>query len=100
MKPDPRGKPEFKISDPACGTGGFLVRAYEWLVSPDVSDGVFDRGEAKRIRTATYYGQDLVTRPRRLALMNLFLHGLEPRIYYISVTRFTNLSVASDTTSF
>ena len=24
MKPDPRGKPEFKICDPACGTGGFL----------------------------------------------------------------------------
>src|SRR5947207_15784043 len=25
MKPDPRGKPEFTIADPACGTGGFLV---------------------------------------------------------------------------
>src|SRR5271166_415562 len=81
MKPDPRGKPDFKISDPACGTGGFLVRAYEWLVSPEISGGVFDRSEAKRIRTATYYGQDLVARPRRLALMNLFLHGVEPKIY-------------------
>jgi type I restriction enzyme M protein len=81
MKPDPRGKPEFKICDPACGTGGFLVRSYEWLVSPEVSGGVFDRSEAKRIRTATYYGQDLVARPRRLALMNLFLHGVEPKIY-------------------
>src|SRR5271165_4905117 len=38
-------------------------------------------GEAKRIRTATYYGQDLVARPRRLALMNLFLHGVEAKIY-------------------
>src|SRR6516162_3290052 len=81
MKPDPRGKTEFKICDPAVGTGGFLVRAYEWLVSPEVSGGVFDRGEAKRIRTATYYGQDLVPRPRRLALMNLYLHGVEPHIY-------------------
>src|SRR5207244_5092634 len=27
MKPDPRGKPEFRICDPACGTGGFLVCA-------------------------------------------------------------------------
>ena len=33
MRPDPRGKPEFKICDPACGTGGFLVCAYEWLVA-------------------------------------------------------------------
>src|SRR5207244_12709953 len=30
MKPNPRGKPDFKICDPACGTGGFLVNAYEW----------------------------------------------------------------------
>src|SRR6266403_4287447 len=45
MKPDPRGKPEFKICDVACGTGGFLVRAYEWLVSPAVSGGVFDRSD-------------------------------------------------------
>jgi type I restriction enzyme M protein len=79
MKPDPRGKPGFTICDPACGTGGFLVSAYEWLVG--ASKGVFDRGEARRIRTATYYGQDLVPRPRRLALMNLYLHGVEPHIY-------------------
>ncbi len=79
MKPDPRGKPDFKICDPACGTGGFLVAAYEWL--NEQAKGVFDRGEVKRIRAATYYGQDLVPRPRRLALMNLYLHGVEPRIY-------------------
>ena len=35
---------------------------------------------AKRIRKKTYYGQDLVPRPRRLALMNLYLHGVEPHI--------------------
>ena len=29
----------------------------------------------------TYFGQDLVPRPRRLALMNLYLHGVEPHIY-------------------
>jgi type I restriction enzyme M protein len=79
MKPDPRGKQTFTIDDPACGTGGFLVGSYEWLVN--VSKGVFDRTEARRIRTATYYGQELVARPRRLALMNLYLHGVEPQIY-------------------
>jgi type I restriction enzyme M protein len=35
---------------------------------------------AKRIRTATYFGQDLVDRPRRMALMNLYLHNIEPQI--------------------
>ena len=79
MKPDPRAKPEFKISDPACGTGGFLVCSYEWLLWE--TKGALDRNEAKRIKTKTYFGQDLVPRPRRLALMNLFLHGVEPHIY-------------------
>src|SRR5438093_7941427 len=31
VKPDPRGHREFAILDPACGTGGFLIGAYEWL---------------------------------------------------------------------
>ena len=79
MKPDPRGRPEFKICDPACGTGGFLVCAYEWLAAE--AKGVFERVDARRIKTVTYFGQDLVARPRRLALMNLFLHGVEPHIY-------------------
>ncbi len=79
MKPDPRGRKDFAIADPACGTGGFLICAYEWLVAE--SKGVFDRADANRIRTKTYFGQDLVARPRRLALMNLYLHGVEPHIY-------------------
>src|SRR3989442_9360267 len=79
MKPDPRGKQHFTIDDPACGTGGFLVGSYEWLVS--ASKGVFDRSEARRIKMHTYYGRELVPRPRRLALMNLYLHGVEPHIY-------------------
>ncbi|MCT7982875.1 type I restriction-modification system subunit M [Laspinema sp. A4] len=79
MKPDPRVSPHFKICDPACGTGGFLVAAYQWLM--EQTGGVFDRKDLKRIKSQTYYGQDLVPRPRRLALMNLFLQGLEPTIY-------------------
>lgn len=79
MKPDPRSASDFTICDPACGTGGFLMVAYEWLM--EITKEALDRKDIKRIRTATYYGQDLVPRPRRLALMNLFLHGLEPKIY-------------------
>jgi type I restriction enzyme M protein len=79
IKPDPRGIADFKISDPSCGSGGFLVCAYEWLIKQ--TKGVFERSEVKRIKTETYFGQDLVPRPRRMALMNLFLHGVEPHIY-------------------
>ncbi len=79
MKPDPRAHPEFTICDPACGTGGFLVSSYEWFIE-QTKGGAMDRALAKRIKKATYFGQDLVDRPRRLALMNLYLHGLEPQI--------------------
>ncbi len=50
-------------------------------MSKEVSGGVFDRADARRIKSQTFIGQDLVPRPRRLALMNLFLHGVEPHIY-------------------
>ncbi len=79
MKPDPLKYPDMKICDPACGTGGFIVASYEWLI--EKTKGAIPVDEVKRIKEKTYYGQDLVARPRRLALMNLFLHGLKPTIY-------------------
>ena len=79
VKPDPRAHEDFTMSDPACGTGGFLMCAYEWLMG-ETKGGALDRALAKRIKRGTYYGQELVDRPRRLALMNLYLHGLEPAI--------------------
>lgn len=79
MKPDPRVSNEFTIIDPACGTGGFLVSSYEWLKEA-TSGGAMDRDLARRVKSKTYFGQELVARPRRLALMNMYLHGLEPEI--------------------
>jgi len=79
MKPDPRRAREFTITDPACGTGGFLVCAYEWL-KVQTGGGALDRDLARRLKRGTYFGQELVERPRRLALMNLYLHGIEPEI--------------------
>lgn len=78
IQPDPRASKAFGIGDPACGTGGFLVAAYEWL--KDQTGGALDRDLAMRVRKNTYFGQELVARPRRLALMNLYLHQVEPHI--------------------
>jgi type I restriction enzyme M protein len=47
----------------------------------DITKESIEREIINRIKTKTYYGQELVPRPRRLALMNLFLHGLETSIY-------------------
>ena len=79
VRPDPRAVDGFRICDPACGTGGFLVAAYEWLTS-ELRGEALDGDVAQRVRRGTYFGQELVPRPRRLALMNLYLHGLEPEI--------------------
>src|SRR3954447_5897289 len=79
MKPDPRGNPAFAIADPACGTGGFLVAAYEWLME-QTKGGALDRETSRRVKRKTYFGTELVARPRRMALMNLFLHEVEPHI--------------------
>ncbi|MGY1681988.1 N-6 DNA methylase [Geodermatophilus sp. SYSU D01176] len=78
VQPDPRVSKSFAIGDPAVGTGGFLVAAYEWLLHQ--TGGAFERQTAKRIRTKTYFGTEIDERPRRLALMNLYLHQVEPHI--------------------
>jgi type I restriction enzyme M protein len=78
IQPDPRASKKFTIIDPACGTGGFLVAAYEWL--KEQTGGALGRETAKRVKASTYYGQELVARPRRLALMNMYLHQVEPHI--------------------
>lgn len=79
MKPDPRTRKEFTICDPAAGTGGFLMCSYEWLM--EETKGALRREDAERVKNRTYYGTELVPRPRRLCLMNLYLHGLEANIH-------------------
>jgi type I restriction enzyme M protein len=79
MKPDPRKSKDFTIHDPAAGTGGFLVCAYEWLM--EQTGGSLERDDARRILNSSYSGTELVPRPRRLALMNLYLHGIQANIY-------------------
>ncbi|MBE0433976.1 SAM-dependent DNA methyltransferase, partial [candidate division WOR-3 bacterium] len=79
MKPDSRVHNEFTICDPAAGTGGFLVSSYEWLM--EQTGGALKREDVERITKHTFHGTELVPRPRRLCLMNLYLHGLEAAIY-------------------
>ena len=78
MKPDPRERADFTVCDPACGTGGFLVAAYEWFNA--LVKGAPEREVAKRVKSKTYFGQDIDPQPRRLALMNLFLHNIDAQI--------------------
>lgn len=79
MKPDPRVAKDFTICDPAAGTGGFLLSAYEWFLHQ--TGEAINRDDLERIKKNTYFGTELVARPRRLALMNLYLHGITANMY-------------------
>lgn len=76
IKPNPFETQNFKISDVACGTAGFLVVASEWIKN-HCSEELNKAKNKKKFSTKTFYGKELVQRPRRLALMNLFLHGID-----------------------
>lgn len=66
------------VLDPACGTGGFLVEAYDHL-APQVSSP----DSRRRLQRESLFGQEAKPLPYMLAQMNLLLHGLEaPQIAY------------------
>lgn len=66
------------VLDPACGTGGFLVEAYDHL-APQVTTPE----QRRTLQRDTLYGQEAKPLPYMLAQMNLLLHGLEaPQIAY------------------
>lgn len=59
------------VTDPACGTGGFLLTAYEAMKHQSR-----DRERLRQLREATFSGADIVAEVVRLCAMNLYLHGL------------------------
>lgn len=66
------------VLDPACGTGGFLVEAYDHI-APQVSTP----DQRRVLQQDTLFGQEAKPLPYMLVQMNLLLHGLEaPQIAY------------------
>jgi type I restriction enzyme M protein len=91
----------YKIADPACGTGGFLLGAYQYLVTQLAiqsgtgniatdEDGFGRTSKAASLTSATQaklanslWGYDIDATMVRLGLMNLMMHGIdEPHIDY------------------
>ncbi len=60
------------ICDPACGTGGFLLAAHDYVAKHHS----LDREEKRRLRDGTVFGIELVDGVTRLCAMNLLLHGI------------------------
>ena len=61
------------VHDPACGTGGFLLSAYEHMRQ---QPGAQDRGNQRKLREQSLSGVDIVDEVVRLCGMNLYLHGI------------------------
>lgn len=66
-----RPKPLKSIADPACGTGGFFLAAYDFLAAKGL-----DKDEREFLKHSTFCGNEIVANTRRLALMNMFLHNI------------------------
>ena len=95
-------KPTDVIGDPACGTGGFLVSAMEYLLETYTSpEAVIEETDPKtgavekiytgdlleehreHIRSQMFHGFDFDATMLRIAAMNLMLHGVDdPDIHY------------------
>ena len=58
--------------EPACGTGGFFLAAYDFLTNTYN----LDKGQKIFLKNQTFFGNEIVANARRLALMNMFLHNI------------------------
>ena len=68
-----RPKPEYTICDPACGTGGFLLAAHDYIVDNNRS---MDQGQLAHLKEDALHGWEIVDSAARLCVMNLYLHGI------------------------
>jgi type I restriction enzyme M protein len=66
--------PEDRLCDPAAGTGGFLVTAYQHVL--DRFDHTLDADQKRTIQEDFVEGMELSTKVARMCAMNLYLHGI------------------------
>ncbi|GIX42872.1 MAG: hypothetical protein KatS3mg129_2605 [Leptospiraceae bacterium] len=80
------------ILDPACGTAGFLISAYKYILRENTSEkyrtkngnGIGDllTTEERKKLLENFIGYDISPDMVRLSLVNMYLHGfVNPRIY-------------------
>ena len=67
MKPTP----DTTIIDPACGTGGFLLAAYDYMKKQ-----TNDKAKLKLLREERIFGNDNTSLVVSLCAMNMYLHGI------------------------
>jgi len=68
-----RPEPGMTICDPACGTGGFLLAAHDFIVG---NNPLLDPDQKWHLRHDALHGWEIVDNTARLCAMNLLLHGI------------------------
>ena len=71
-----RPAPGETICDPACGTGGFLLAAHDYIVRTNPN---LDKTQKKHLKLQALHGVEIVDAVTRLCAMNLLLHGIGPQ---------------------
>lgn len=66
-----RPTPDMTILDPACGTGGFLLSAYDYMKKQTV-----DKTQIRALKEERLFGNDIAPLVVSLCAMNLYLHGI------------------------
>jgi type I restriction enzyme M protein len=66
-------KPKETLCDPACGTGGFLLAAHDYVVKHNLN---MSADEKRKLKGSTFKGWELVQSTARLCAMNLMLHSI------------------------
>ncbi len=64
-------EPMKTIADPASGTGGFFLAAYDFIAKQKL-----DKIQKHFLKHETFFGNEIVPNTRRMCLMNLFLHNI------------------------
>ena len=67
-----RPEPGQTICDPACGTGGFLLAAHDFIAH----NNPLDRDQWQHLNHSALHGWEIVDNAARLCVMNLYLHGI------------------------
>ena len=70
-----RPQPGETIGDPACGTGGFLLAAHDYISR---HNPMLDADQKRHLKLEALNGTEIVDGVTRLCAMNLFLHGIGP----------------------
>ncbi|MGC9364252.1 MAG: type I restriction-modification system subunit M [Fidelibacterota bacterium] len=65
-------EPDIQIMDPACGTGGFLISAHDYIAS----HYQLDKEQKQRLRKDSLSGIEIADSVARLCVMNMYLHGI------------------------